>query len=85
MGEEFTAFASLTSLPTDLFSDISNKNNWNRNSEEAQELRTAMEANAGLVAGSYKRNELVRIRHDSDSAVKCFQSYPFRFFSDLFY
>ena len=30
-----------------------------------------MEANAGMVAGSYKRNELVRIRHDSDSGV-CF-------------
>ncbi|GMP94586.1 hypothetical protein CsSME_00044002 [Camellia sinensis var. sinensis] len=29
-----------------------------------------MEANAGLVAGSYKRNELVRIRHDSDSGPK---------------
>ncbi|XP_021827640.1 cellulose synthase A catalytic subunit 1 [UDP-forming] [Prunus avium] len=29
-----------------------------------------MEANAGLVAGSYNRNELVRIRHDSDSAPK---------------
>jgi hypothetical protein len=28
-----------------------------------------MEANAGMVAGSYRRNELVRIRHDSDSAV----------------
>ncbi|KAK9932718.1 hypothetical protein M0R45_019943 [Rubus argutus] len=28
-----------------------------------------MEANAGLVAGSYKRNELVRIRHDSDGAL----------------
>jgi cellulose synthase A len=28
-----------------------------------------MEANAGMVAGSYKRNELVRIRHDSDSSV----------------
>jgi hypothetical protein len=28
-----------------------------------------MEANAGLVAGSHKRNELVRIRHDSDSGV----------------
>jgi hypothetical protein len=28
-----------------------------------------MEANAGMVAGSYKRNELVRIRHDSDSGV----------------
>ncbi|KAL0407644.1 UNVERIFIED_CONTAM: Cellulose synthase A catalytic subunit [UDP-forming] [Sesamum radiatum] len=26
-----------------------------------------MEANAGMVAGSHKRNELVRIRHDSDS------------------
>nr|GLL17277.1 cellulose synthase A catalytic subunit 1 [UDP-forming]-like isoform X1 [Ipomoea trifida] len=29
-----------------------------------------MEASAGLVAGSHKRNELVRIRHDSDSAPK---------------
>ncbi|KAJ6674029.1 X-BOX TRANSCRIPTION FACTOR-RELATED [Salix viminalis] len=29
-----------------------------------------MEANAGMVAGSYKRNELVRIRHDSDSGPK---------------
>nr|TKS11917.1 cellulose synthase family protein [Populus alba] len=29
-----------------------------------------MEANAGMVAGSYRRNELVRIRHDSDSAPK---------------
>ncbi|KAG6740353.1 hypothetical protein POTOM_055801 [Populus tomentosa] len=28
-----------------------------------------MEANAGMVAGSYRRNELVRIRHDSDSGV----------------
>ncbi|VVB10688.1 unnamed protein product [Arabis nemorensis] len=25
-----------------------------------------MEASAGLVAGSYRRNELVRIRHESD-------------------
>lgn len=31
-----------------------------------------MEANAGMVAGSYKRNELVRIRHDSDSGVSAF-------------
>lgn len=32
-----------------------------------------MEATAGMVAGSYKRNELVRIRHDStDSGVSCF-------------
>ncbi|KAG8375778.1 hypothetical protein BUALT_Bualt10G0135700 [Buddleja alternifolia] len=29
-----------------------------------------MEANAGMVAGSHKRNELVRIRHDSDSEPK---------------
>ncbi|KAK4854366.1 hypothetical protein QYF36_022791 [Acer negundo] len=29
-----------------------------------------MEANAGLVAGSHRRNELVRIRHDSDSGPK---------------
>ena len=29
-----------------------------------------MEANAGMVAGSYRRNELVRIRHDSDSGVR---------------
>ncbi|XP_047327715.1 cellulose synthase A catalytic subunit 1 [UDP-forming]-like isoform X2 [Impatiens glandulifera] len=29
-----------------------------------------MEANAGLVAGSYKRNELVRILHDSDGGPK---------------
>ncbi|KAK6119614.1 hypothetical protein DH2020_046637 [Rehmannia glutinosa] len=29
-----------------------------------------MEANAGMVAGSHKRNELVRIRHDSDSGQK---------------
>ncbi|KAL2236199.1 UNVERIFIED_CONTAM: Cellulose synthase A catalytic subunit 1 UDP-forming [Sesamum indicum] len=29
-----------------------------------------MEANAGMVAGSHKRNELVRIRHDSDSGPK---------------
>uniref|UniRef100_A0A803P028 Cellulose synthase n=1 Tax=Cannabis sativa TaxID=3483 RepID=A0A803P028_CANSA len=29
-----------------------------------------MEANAGLVAGSHRRNELVRIRHDSDSGSK---------------
>ncbi|KAI3829320.1 hypothetical protein L1987_03440 [Smallanthus sonchifolius] len=29
-----------------------------------------MEANAGLVAGSHKRNELVRIRHDSDGGPK---------------
>lgn len=28
-----------------------------------------MEANGGMVAGSHKRNELVRIRHDSDSGV----------------
>nr|APU87550.1 CesA1 [Plantago cunninghamii] len=28
-----------------------------------------MDSNAGLVAGSHKRNELVRIRHDSDSSV----------------
>ena len=30
-----------------------------------------MEANAGMVAGSHKRNELVRIRHDSEYGV-CF-------------
>lgn len=30
-----------------------------------------MEANAGMVAGSYKRNELVRIRHDSEGGVSC--------------
>ncbi|GFS42706.1 cellulose synthase 1 [Actinidia rufa] len=29
-----------------------------------------MEANAGMVAGSYKSNKLVRIRHDSDSGPK---------------
>ncbi|KVH99793.1 Cellulose synthase [Cynara cardunculus var. scolymus] len=29
-----------------------------------------MEANGGLVAGSHKRNELVRIRHDSDGGPK---------------
>ncbi|KAL6980187.1 Cellulose synthase A catalytic subunit 1 [UDP-forming] [Sarracenia purpurea var. burkii] len=29
-----------------------------------------MEANAGMVAGSYKRNKLVQIRHDSDTAPK---------------
>ncbi|XP_019242161.1 PREDICTED: cellulose synthase A catalytic subunit 1 [UDP-forming]-like, partial [Nicotiana attenuata] len=29
-----------------------------------------MEASAGMVAGSHKRNELVRIRHDSDSGPK---------------
>ncbi|KAG2691511.1 hypothetical protein I3760_08G012600 [Carya illinoinensis] len=29
-----------------------------------------MEANAGMVAGSYKRNELVQIRHDSDNGPK---------------
>lgn len=29
-----------------------------------------MEAGAGMVAGSHKRNELVRIRHDSDSGPK---------------
>lgn len=29
-----------------------------------------MEANAGLVAGSHKRNELVRIRHESDGGPK---------------
>ncbi|KAL0330529.1 UNVERIFIED_CONTAM: Cellulose synthase A catalytic subunit [UDP-forming] [Sesamum radiatum] len=29
-----------------------------------------MEANAGMVAGSHKRNELVRIRHDSDTGSK---------------
>lgn len=39
---------------------------------------TKMEANAGLVAGSHKRNELVRIRHDSDSGV-CFFSLNFHF------
>ena len=33
---------------------------------------STMEATAGMVAGSYKRNELVRIRHDSsDSGVSC--------------
>lgn len=32
-----------------------------------------MEANAGMVAGSYKKNELVRIRHDSDSGVSLFR------------
>ncbi|KAG6772782.1 hypothetical protein POTOM_024202 [Populus tomentosa] len=29
-----------------------------------------MEANAGMVAGSYRRNELVRIRHDSDRSPR---------------
>ncbi|AEE86053.1 putative cellulose synthase (UDP-forming) chromatin regulator PHD family [Arabidopsis thaliana] len=29
-----------------------------------------MEASAGLVAGSYRRNELVRIRHESDGGTK---------------
>lgn len=28
-----------------------------------------MEASNGLVAGSHNRNQLVRIRHDSDSGV----------------
>lgn len=28
-----------------------------------------MEASGGMIAGSHKRNELVRIRHDSDSGV----------------
>ena len=28
-----------------------------------------MQANAGLVAGSYNRNELVRIRHDTETGV----------------
>lgn len=36
---------------------------------EAKRIRTPMEASGGLVAGSHKRNELVRIRHDSDSGV----------------
>lgn len=47
-----------------------------------------MEANAGLVAGSHKRNELVRIRHDSDSAVWafCFSEHAFGFwFLNLFF
>jgi len=75
MGEEFTAFAPFSSLASqnaligwtaDLFWYLKTTNvalgkqrNWENN----------MEANAGMVAGSYKRNELVRIRHDSDSGV----------------
>lgn len=35
-------------------------------------LEENMEANGGMVAGSYKKNELVRIRHDSDSGVCIF-------------
>ena len=35
-----------------------------------------MEANAGLVAGSHKRNEFVRIRHEGEVGV-CFFSHPF--------
>jgi hypothetical protein len=42
-----------------------------------------MEANAGMVAGSYRRNELVRIRHDSDSAV-CLLYFKLFFFSFMF-
>lgn len=30
-----------------------------------------MEANAGMVAGSHRRNELVRIRHDSSDSGVC--------------
>lgn len=36
-----------------------------------------MEANAGMVAGSHKRNELVRIRHDSSDNGVCFFSFIF--------
>lgn len=47
-----------------------------------------MEANAGLVAGSHKRNELVRIRHDSDGGVCVFTfsliPYVFELKFDLF-
>ncbi|KAI3668076.1 hypothetical protein L6452_43151 [Arctium lappa] len=37
-----------------------------------------MEANAGLVAGSHMRNELVRIRHDSDGGNKSHSILPNR-------
>lgn len=40
-----------------------------------------MEANAGMVAGSHKRNELVRIRHDSDSGVSVLEVLLFGFAS----
>nr|VDD40801.1 unnamed protein product [Brassica oleracea] len=33
-----------------------------------------MEASAGLVAGSYRRNELVRIRHESDGGTKALKN-----------
>ena len=42
-----------------------------------------MEASAGMVAGSHRRNELVRIRHDSDSGV-CVLSLPISNISLLF-
>jgi len=35
-----------------------------------------MEASAGLVAGSYRRNELVRIRHESDGGVCSSSLFP---------
>lgn len=34
-----------------------------------------MEARGGLVAGSYNGNQLVRIRHDSDSGVSYYLSF----------
>lgn len=39
-----------------------------------------MEAGGGMVAGSHKRNELVRIRHDSDSGVSFSNSLLYQFF-----
>lgn len=36
----------------------------------AKILRSDMEANAGMVAGSHKRNELVLIRHEGEGGVR---------------
>ncbi len=73
MGGEFTAFGFAFHLfgshnkysTSDLSPDF-----WKQKAIKFEE--TNMEANAGLVAGSHKRNELVRIRHDSDSGVSVF-------------
>uniref|UniRef100_A0A2P2MNY3 Cellulose synthase n=1 Tax=Rhizophora mucronata TaxID=61149 RepID=A0A2P2MNY3_RHIMU len=44
-----------------------------------------MEAKAGMIAGSYRRNELVRIRHDSDSGVRFSLLTHFIFYFDYFF
>ena len=78
MGEEFTAFASLSNPlrygSVCMFWFLKTK-------KEHFEETNNMEANAGMVAGSHKRNELVRIRHDSDSGVSDFSTYPFPIFT----